>query len=291
MQGSPNTGVTLIMICPKFELGFMFTHSLMCCYGSTIIVVRHAVSPIFFFTFQEARQAATQWYGTSTYRVAHVTDSHSSTMSVLPTSSVWWAALLLVVSCLRGGCACCMANVTTPTGLLRRPEAFLKGRTGLSTVRETVAAARECKRRGVRRQECGGRGGREARGFDCLQGGDRRNIGVRESTSCLEQGAEAHQRGLLLDISIAQRSPCAAALVGVAETTTSSPEGREYEEEAPTSGSNGEGTTSLDLQERARSRENVGSGEGEESYEAQRDRQVAKVHKRFQLLLQQKSDM
>ena len=86
---------------------------------------------------------------------------------------------------------------------------------------------------------------------------------------------------MLLHINTEQRSPSAKTFVAAAGTSTLSPEGSKYEEEATQSGNYKDGARSWDMQEGAGSRENEGIVGGEESYEAQRDRQVAKVHKNF----------
>ena len=184
-----------------------------------------------------------------------------------------------------------MASLATLAGLLMGCQPVLKEGSGFNIVRWTLEAAVECKSRGVGREEDPGRGRRKAGRTGCQHGGKRKKVGGRESTAALEQGAATGQKGVLLDISTDRRTPCAETLVGAASTSTSSPAGSKYEEEATQSGSSVDGARRWDMQEGGSSRENGGFVGGEESYEAQRDRQVAKVHKRFQLLLQQKSAM
>lgn len=99
------------------------------------------------------------------------------------------------------------------------------------------------------------------------------------------------RKGVLLDIGAAPRSSCVETGSSLSGALTSSPDGSEGGEAARKSNNDKEATKSWGGQEGARSRENHGSVQEEDSYEAQRDRQVAKVRKRFQLLLQQKSDM
>lgn len=184
-----------------------------------------------------------------------------------------------------------MASLATLAGLLMDCQPILKGGSGFSIVRWTLESAVQCKSRGVGREEAEGRGREKAGGSGSQHGGNRKKVGVRESAGGVEQGAAGRHKRLLLDINTDRRSPCADSLVAAAGTRSSSPEGSKYEEEATQSGNYGEGGRSWDMQEGASSREKGGIVGGEESYEAQRDRQVAKVHKRFQLLLQQKSVM
>lgn len=126
---------------------------------------------------------------------------------------------------------------------------------------------------------------------DCKQGGEKRKSNIRDCAAVFELGREGRQKGVLLDISAAPRSPSVERVLAVYGALIAPAEGSEGEGEGGKSENNNEAVRIWGGQEVAGSWESVGSVEEEESYEAQRDRQVAKVRKRFQLLLQHKSNM
>lgn len=165
-----------------------------------------------------------------------------------------------------------MDNEATLAGLPRRPQPISKGGSGFCVVSGTVRMAEPCKRKEVGREE-----------------GKRRVRGEVGRSDCKRKGGKS--KGVLLDISAAPRLAYVETGLSVSGALTSSSEGSEGGKAARKSENNKEGAKSWGGQEGGRSRGGVGSVQEEESYEAQRDRQVAKVRKRFQLLLQQKSDM
>lgn len=184
-----------------------------------------------------------------------------------------------------------MDNTAALAGMLRSPHPVSNVQPIFCVACGIVDAAGRCKRKEVKRKEGKGRGGGEAGRCDCKQGGEQRRESIRECAANLEAGREGRKKGVLLDIGAAPRSPSVERVLGVCGALITPPGASEGGEGGGNSEINIEGVRIWGGQEVSGRCESVGSVEEEESYEAQRDRQVARVRQRFQLLLQQKSDM